>query len=76
VSGFDAFFACYLLFVLGLVCTKRVIVAWAVYFSLRREPLYRRPRAARWLWLKTLAMANGECEPGNCRRRKRRRQVA
>lgn len=48
----------------GVYCTRRVIVAWVAYFVLRRKPAFQRPRHARWLWLHTLAVANGGRLPG------------
>jgi len=44
---------------LGLWGTRRVIVAWLVYVSLRWHRDWQRPRVRRWLWLRTLAYADG-----------------
>jgi hypothetical protein len=48
------------LFLIGWVLTRRVRIAWLVYFSLRRKPEFQSPEARAWLWQKTLDRANGK----------------
>lgn len=44
----------------GIALTpKHVVVAWLIYFSLRRHPAMQRQSVRRWLWIKTLRRANG-----------------
>lgn len=64
----DLFALVLVLMCLGLLCTpSRVFAAWMVFFSLRWRANWRRPKAARWLWLSTLAYANG-VQSGDARR--------
>lgn len=56
---YAAFLIACLVILAAMLATRRVIVAWLVYFDLRRDPKYRRPSWRRWLYLRTLAAANG-----------------
>ena len=45
--------------VCGIPMSRRVLAAWTTYATFRWRWRHKRPSLRRWLWIKTLRLANG-----------------